>query len=88
MHQLLLSTGYKTWLNMQRCPLVTKHSLKSIAVGRVMNMLSINVAKYGPSISYCTCICKVGCNIGMLCTLYRFICRDWSTKGTVKMSIK
>ena len=40
MHQLVLSTGYKAQLNIQRCPFVTKHSLISRAVGKDMNMPS------------------------------------------------
>ena len=32
---------------MHRCPLVTRHSLTSIAVGKVMNMLSIIIVNMG-----------------------------------------
>ena len=47
---------------MHKCPFVIKHSLTSKAVGNVINIPSITVAKYEFSILYCACTCKIGCN--------------------------
>ena len=73
---------------MHKSPFIIKYSLTSKAVGNVINIPSIMVAKYEFSISYCTCTCKAGCNTGRLYTLYKFICNDWSIRGTVSINIK
>ena len=72
---------------MHKCPFVIKHSLTSKAVGNVINIPSIMVAKYEFSISYYTCTCKVGCNILGGCKLY-IGSYDWSIRGTVNIKIK